>query len=151
MLFKSLVIAAAMGLSFSAIANDGGIAHIDVKGINPVNKAGDGTQISFYGEDAATFMRLLPSLSSVLYSMVDKKIGDQLKANQRGVVIASNGWTLAIDCSGGDLNQYEDLNTAKFVSKPTECNINLSKGSYLDELGDTWDMKSKDYEKNMCE
>lgn len=144
----------ALLFSVTAMANDGGMAYIDVKGIAPVKNAQDGTEIKFYGKDAATFMKLLPSYSTVLYGMVQPQVADQLKENQRGVMVVSNGWTLNFNCAAGDVVAQDtefgsDYASASFVFAQPECTISLHKGNWRDE-GDNWSMESRNYEANMC-
>ncbi len=141
------------GLSF---ANDGGMAYIDVKGIEPTNQAQDGTQISFYGNDAANFMRLLPGYSDILYYLVSDNVAQQMKNNERGVAMVSNGWTLSFQCNAGKINyNSENPKLSQFFSKEPKCTISLYKNSTggkqtaMEMLGDSWSMEPRNYE-NMC-
>ena len=152
---KKLIVMAAIAFSGMASANDGGMAYIDVKGINPANKAGDGTKIEFYGKDAAKFMKLLPTDSSVFYGMIPPGVADQAQENTRAVAMISGGWGLSIYCSGGkvETGEYKDggYTDAYFVPGQPNCTIELVKGMDHEWLGDAFEMQEKNYRNNMCE
>ena len=153
---KHLILIAAIAFSGLASANDGGMAYIDVKGINPANKAGDGTKIEFYGKDAAKFMKLLPTDSSVFYGMIPPHVADLAQENTRAVAMISGGWGLNIYCSGGKVNEGEYVDgkgyvNATFESTQPNCTIELVKGMTHDWLGDAFEMEEKNYRNNMCE
>jgi hypothetical protein len=141
----------------SALANDGGMAYIDVQGVNPKEKAQDGTTIEFYGKDAANFMRLLPNYSSIEYSMLPENVSKLLQDNERGVALISNGWTLMFNCRAGKIEyngDYSDPNNGQFVSQEPSCTISLNKNQdpewKYDQLGDAFEMEPKNYS-NMCQ
>lgn len=147
---KKLVLVLGLVFSMNVMANDGGMAFIDVKGIAPVKHAQDGTEIKFYGVDAANFMRLLPEYSSVVYSMVSPQAAAELKKNERGVAVMSKGWALMFNCSGGELDMLDtedgmQYQNSVFLPKQPECTISLQKGVDKEYLGDHWSMEPKDY------
>ena len=148
---KFLVLMLTAGTVFSAAANDGGIAYIDVKGVNPKVNAGDGTQIEFYGKDAGNFMKLLPSAGGDL-SLTDQKMFEQSIENQRSVNIVSNGWILSLDCSAGKVENLDENkpDNYSFVPHPAKCTISLNKKAVGDSLGDSLPMESKNYRNDMC-
>ena len=139
--------------AMNVMANDGGMSYINVQGIAPTN-AKEGTEIKFYGKDAANFMRLLPGYSSVLYSMVSPQVADKLQDSERGVMVASKGWTLVFGCTAGELtnldfdsdDEFGGYPNAVFAPRQPECTVSLYKGNWTDE-GDNWSMKPLDYRK----
>jgi hypothetical protein len=140
--------------AIQAVANDGGSAYIDVKGIAPKG-ADHNTEIKVYGKDAADFMRLLPADEGVIYGMVPKEVAAQIKSNERSLTLISKGWALSFNCAAGklDVPNY-DYSRATYVTTTPECTVKLIKVAsgedYHEYLGDAFKMQPKDYEKNMC-
>ena len=150
---KHLFFLFAIVVSVNSFANDGGMAFIDVKGINPKTNAKDGTKIEFYGKDAANFMKLLPEYSSVLHGMVRPDVAEKLQENQRGVAIIRKGWGLEINCAAGDIGNHGsyDIKKEEFIPSTPKCSISLTKKLSKDDLGDSWSMEPKNYRKSMCQ
>lgn len=154
---RSMLVSFVLLASGLAQANDGGIAHIDVKGINP-GGVKSGSTIKFYGKDAHTFMRLLPAFNSVDLGMVSPDFAKLWIKNQRTLLIASPAWALSFSCKGGnvDLGAYNERGrfenpTYTPYSNGAECEIKIEKDAYaIDTAGDSWDMIERDYEENVC-
>jgi hypothetical protein len=151
------LLALAILFSTSAFANDGGIAFVDVKGINP-GPMRDGQVIKFYGEDAGKFMKLLPSSSTVLDAMVPPQEAELRKMNERSLLIASNGWNLVMSCSGIKIVDEATSNGGsqpRVVPAPqVECQVSLHKvhdPAYKHDLaGDAFPLDLNDASQNTC-
>ncbi len=73
----------------SAFANDGGVAFIDVKGIDPAGlQHGEGVKI--HGGDAVKLFDLLPPASSAMPGQSKK---------HHSLALVSDGWNLFINCN----------------------------------------------------
>jgi hypothetical protein len=154
---RSLLLALTLMLSSHAFANDGGIAFVAVKGVNP-GPMRDGQVIKFFGEDAGKFMQLLPSSRTVLDIMVPPQEAALRKLNERSLLIASNGWNLVLGCSGVKI---VDEPTANGSSQPrvvpapqVECQISLHKVHdpfyKFDLAGDGFPLDLNDATQNTC-
>lgn len=164
---KSALFTLAFAVSFTAtlastaLANDGGMAYVDVQGVNPVTvrdgkkiTVPDGSEIKFYGKDAEKFMKLLPVTGTALDAMVTPAERDLRRANDRGVAIVSDGWTILIDCTGVKVEGNETV--TRIVKAPqVECAIRLGKNSSpdykYDQLGDAFKMDLNDKTQLTCQ
>ena len=151
-----------LALSGTAQANDGGMAYIDVQGVNPTTTRDgktitveDGSVIEFYGKEAEKFMRLLPSESSVMSSMVPADQAETYQDFNRGLLIASKNYGLYITCSGAeavgkDLPSGETKYTV-VKSSQVKCGVSISKTTTpKDEAGDTFPLDTKDKSQRTC-
>ena len=157
------VLALTLALSVTAHANDGGMAYIDVQGVNPTTTTNvgktitveDGSVIEFYGKDAEKFMRLLPSESSVMSSMVPADQAETYQDFNRGLLIASKNYGLYITCSGAeavakDLPSGETKYTV-VKSPQVKCQVSISKSTMpKDEGGDIFPLNTKDKSQRTC-
>ena len=130
---RSLFIALAAVFSMGAFANDGGVAYINVKGIDPTRTTDEYgvTQVAeFYGKDITKFMQILPPSFSVISSDFPQ-FGD----NYKSLALVSNGNILMINCEAGEM-QFPGDGTFTFVpyAQGPKCRITLQRRQY--DLGD---------------
>lgn len=135
---KKMLMAFVLLGSFAAHANDGGMAYIEVKGINPIPKVDSyGTQLlEVYGKGTEQFMSILPVSFSVAQAFVPN-----YAENFRSIALVSNGYVLTINCAGGELvsDGNGNFSIQKFADGPrcTVVNSRRSRGDSLEDyLGD---------------
>ncbi|MBL7687508.1 MAG: hypothetical protein JNJ49_05695 [Bdellovibrionaceae bacterium] len=164
MLSKMTLSALALSLiSVAAQANDGGVAYVDVQGINPVTKSStgevikvkDGSVITVYGKDAEKFMRLLPTDATVVDGMVTPAESELRRQNQRSLALVSDGWTLFFNCSAAEI-QIGNNDKATVTKLPqTTCQISLNKNTSpefkYDMLGDAFKLDMNDKTQRTCQ
>ncbi len=154
--FGPLVLA--LTFSVAASANDGGMAYVDVQGVNPTTTTNLGKQITvesgsvieFYGQDAEKFMRLLPATTSVVIGMVPKDQAELYSDMSRGVLIASKNYALNVGCTGIELDETGTKLQVK-KAKQVTCRISIDKTqSPKDYAGDGFQLNTKDKTQRTC-
>lgn len=154
--FGTLIVACTVSLTASA--NDGGMAFVDVQGVNPTTTTNlgkkitveSGSVIEFYGQDAEKFMRLLPATTSVVTGMVPKDQAELYSDFSRGVLIASKNYALDIGCTGIELGE-DGTATQVTKAKQVTCRISINKTqSPKDYAGDGFQLNTKDKTQRTC-
>ena len=164
MLSKMTLSALALTLiSAVAQANDGGVAYVDVQGINPATKTStgevikvkDGSIITVYGKDAEKFMRLLPADSTVIDGMVTPAERELRRQNQRSLALVSDGWTLFFNCNAAEVHIGNNDKATVTKLPQTTCQISLNKNQSAefkyDMLGDAFKLDMNDKEQRTCQ
>lgn len=140
-------------VSFSVAANDGGIAYIEVQGVNPIQKTDEygNTQVmEFYGRDIQQFMSILPPTFSVSSSMVPG-----YNESFKSLALVSNGYILYINCEAGEIQWDEDYRSGRVVpfARGPNCRISYTRRNpeYPDLDNYLGDATEFDKESMVCE
>ncbi len=164
---KSVLVVLMCLFTFSAMANDGGSAYLEVHGVDPSGvKAShigwDKPFMSIYGKEAYKFAKTLPAPSTVALGMMSDADKAKFLANERSLTFFSSGWVFSVNCSGGELKMKEGN-----VTDPTEsmtyvvnqdirgfrCKFSVLERDGMDPeefLGDAFKFNPVDQENNKC-
>ncbi len=150
-------------ISAAALANDAGMAYVDVQGISPATKTNagevikvkDGSVITVYGKDAEKFMRLLPTDTTVIDGMVTPAEAELRRQNQRALALVSDGWTLKFSCGAVDIN-FQGKDKASVTKRDrTTCTISLNRNASAeykyDMLGEAFKLDMSDKTQRTCQ